>query len=918
MSSAFECRNARPVAPSPPSSPKARKKKQTTSKAVFSPSPVHWSTSTTTTATAARGSSNSYNKKKQGHNGSSANSKPAPAGLIVVKRKKRSTSTQQQTTTSAPSPEQVHSPPSPLSRPIPKPSSTYTTSAQHHQQFQQQCHLTTATASTTAAASTARVVSPTETSAFVSLETMRNAGIRHPTQHHHNTTATAMSRRDNATTKHQQQHSPGKPHHEDDMDDWVEAELRQVTDRMTSDVANPSKTTATAASTAGKADVSTTGNGDDSDEEFSDASDVLRLDATTTTTTMAEATTTPTGKTTTTATATTTAAVTSLLQTPTSGTTNVWAARANKRAAEQQQQQQQQQQNGSPRGSGANSPYEDPSNERIQQLLEQRRHGASPAMTQREHLLTSPFAHLTKEERMERVVKQVHFYFGDRNYPTDKFLRKQAKKSANGWVPLSVVCTYKKMKKITDDVPLMAEALKHSDVVEVNDEGTAIRRRNPPPKFHPEAICAATVVVTFVNPRKVDHARAQEIITAALNPFGRIVQIRKVDTYEDVPDEVTHFYTKMLNSAIPANLLNTSRGPRYLVEYDYADEALDAATEQDGRASVFHRTLGNLHIALLYKRRKQRGGDASGSNRSSAVQTPMSASTSRAHTPVMFQQMPRQGHQHHQPQGSRPQRGWEALAAAGGANTTTTTTTTTPGTATARRSKGGSPGRSSSVGRARASSLDNKTARAMQQQYLSHVDSTVPTPPSQSRGGRQMSRTPDPAQMRRHRAHTVDSATGRRNAMQKRSPLGKSITNLNESGGSGGSGSNSWRSGDHTAALLGTPPSMGGTTQTGGSGRSSPGSSPLKFSHSPLAKAGSADKLVAAHSAPRAAESPSWRSRSQSASPLPSVGWRATTSSPRPVPVSGRTTPAMGAIKRLPLGPDGSRGFKLKRTLVNY
>lgn len=153
----------------------------------------------------------------------------------------------------------------------------------------------------------------------------------------------------------------------------------------------------------------------------------------------------------------------------------------------------------------------------------------------------SPFMNMSREETIYRVQKQVHFYFGDRNYPTDKFLRKHAKKSDNNWIPLSVLCTYKKMKKLTRDISLMAEALKSSDVVDVNETATAIRRRHPPPKYHPEAICAATVVVTLLPSTHCGFEHANEHITSTLNKFGRIVKLRRVDSLCDIPGKLSKF-----------------------------------------------------------------------------------------------------------------------------------------------------------------------------------------------------------------------------------------------------------------------------------------------------------------------------------------------------------------------------------------
>lgn len=47
------------------------------------------------------------------------------------------------------------------------------------------------------------------------------------------------------------------------------------------------------------------------------------------------------------------------------------------------------------------------------------------------------------------VCKQVEYYFGDDNYRHDRFLRKQ--EDGAGYVPLSVVCEFKKIKDLFID-----------------------------------------------------------------------------------------------------------------------------------------------------------------------------------------------------------------------------------------------------------------------------------------------------------------------------------------------------------------------------------------------------------------------------------------------------------------------------------
>ncbi|XP_051021596.1 la-related protein 7 [Acomys russatus] len=93
-----------------------------------------------------------------------------------------------------------------------------------------------------------------------------------------------------------------------------------------------------------------------------------------------------------------------------------------------------------------------------------------------------------KEEKKKRsrvkqvladIAKQVDFWFGDANLHKDRFLREQIEKSRDGYVDISLLVSFNKMKKLTTDGKLIARALKSSSVVELDLEGTRIRRKKP-------------------------------------------------------------------------------------------------------------------------------------------------------------------------------------------------------------------------------------------------------------------------------------------------------------------------------------------------------------------------------------------------------------------------------------------------------
>uniref|UniRef100_A0AC34F105 Uncharacterized protein n=1 Tax=Panagrolaimus sp. ES5 TaxID=591445 RepID=A0AC34F105_9BILA len=77
----------------------------------------------------------------------------------------------------------------------------------------------------------------------------------------------------------------------------------------------------------------------------------------------------------------------------------------------------------------------------------------------------------------DKILKQIEYYFGDVNLPQDKFFQEEMKKD-QGWIPFDKLLACNRIKKLTLDKDVIAAALKNSEICEVSENGTKIRR-NP-------------------------------------------------------------------------------------------------------------------------------------------------------------------------------------------------------------------------------------------------------------------------------------------------------------------------------------------------------------------------------------------------------------------------------------------------------
>ncbi|XP_049606772.1 uncharacterized protein [Syngnathus scovelli] len=109
------------------------------------------------------------------------------------------------------------------------------------------------------------------------------------------------------------------------------------------------------------------------------------------------------------------------------------------------------------------------------------------------------------------VKKQVEFWFGDVNLHKDRFLRKLIDESDDGYVDLSVVASFNRMKKLTSDTKLIARALKNSSVLEVNLEGDKVKRQLPIGDVPPD-VDSRTVYVELL-PKDVTHSWIEKVFS---------------------------------------------------------------------------------------------------------------------------------------------------------------------------------------------------------------------------------------------------------------------------------------------------------------------------------------------------------------------------------------------------------------------
>ena len=180
------------------------------------------------------------------------------------------------------------------------------------------------------------------------------------------------------------------------------------------------------------------------------------------------------------------------------------------------------------------------------------------------------------DELAHRIVSQVEFYFSDANITKDAFLLKHVRRNKEGYVSLKLISSFKRVKHLTKDWRVVAEALKRSTKLEINDLGTKLRRIEPLPAYD-ETTPSRTVVAV----RMPIERPSVENVSRLFAGCGEIALVRVLRPGNPVPADVRQFLNKN------PSLVNCVCALVEFTESESAREALRLQTPEEEGMRVY-------------------------------------------------------------------------------------------------------------------------------------------------------------------------------------------------------------------------------------------------------------------------------------------------------------------------------------------
>uniref|UniRef100_A0ACD5X5Q3 Uncharacterized protein n=1 Tax=Avena sativa TaxID=4498 RepID=A0ACD5X5Q3_AVESA len=192
---------------------------------------------------------------------------------------------------------------------------------------------------------------------------------------------------------------------------------------------------------------------------------------------------------------------------------------------------------------------------------------------------------LNPDDLLHKITKQVEYYFSDINLATTEHLMRFITKDPEGYVPMSVVASFKKIKALLQSNSMLASALRTSSKLVVSEDGNRVKRIQPFTESDLEELQARIVVAENLPD---DHCYQN-----LMKIFSSVGSVRTIRTcYPQTPNgtgPVTNRSAKL--DMLFANKLHA------FVEYDTVDDAEKATVvlndERNWRSGLRVRLLNS-------------------------------------------------------------------------------------------------------------------------------------------------------------------------------------------------------------------------------------------------------------------------------------------------------------------------------------
>ncbi|EDW02677.1 uncharacterized protein LOC6559139 [Drosophila grimshawi] len=147
---------------------------------------------------------------------------------------------------------------------------------------------------------------------------------------------------------------------------------------------------------------------------------------------------------------------------------------------------------------------------------------------------------MPSDELAAEIADAVEFYFSNESILKDAFLLKHVRRNKEGFVSLKLVSSFKRVRQLTREWKVVGNAVRRkSSKIQLNDQGTKVRRLEPLPSFD-ETMPSRTIVACDLPLDKLCIDKVSDLFSKC----GEIALIRILKPGMAIPVDVRQFMNK--------------------------------------------------------------------------------------------------------------------------------------------------------------------------------------------------------------------------------------------------------------------------------------------------------------------------------------------------------------------------------------
>ncbi|XP_068466128.1 la-related protein 6C isoform X1 [Phaseolus vulgaris] len=138
----------------------------------------------------------------------------------------------------------------------------------------------------------------------------------------------------------------------------------------------------------------------------------------------------------------------------------------------------------------------------------------------------------------QKIVKQVEYQFSDMSLLANESFQKQMNKDPEGYVPITVIASTKKVKSLVNNVHVLTQAIRSSSKLVLSTDGKKVKRKHPFTEKEKEDLQVNKLYVFLVFIR-MDGVEVSSHCSIVHVSFSFLLQSRTV-VAENLPDDHSH------------------------------------------------------------------------------------------------------------------------------------------------------------------------------------------------------------------------------------------------------------------------------------------------------------------------------------------------------------------------------------------